>query len=436
MKNKIFTKTMVVLTLAISILLSGIPVLTVHAATPVNYVDNAVDFSLGTSQTFSTGDADYVKINSARAHAKVFKIKMPKQGILKCSLLTQTTGNSWKIKILSVEKPDVEITTLASKETLSYDSSKDGYFFESSTSLDKGEYYCCIYFVGGRVTKPSTLTMMYVEPTVAVTDIVMDSENITIEQGSSHRLTATVFPTNATNPSITWKSENNAVATVSDGIVSAVASGTTRIIATSVDGGVSASCTVTVPELRIPVNDIQINTASMKLIVGETGTLQASIDPLNADEQGVIWTSSAPEVASVSNGIVTGKLAGKAIITATSEDGIHSASCTVVVGNPDRTKEINAVKKSRVKIKSLVRKSKRKITVKYSKISSVDNVRYQIAYRAGKGKWKTIKTSKTTKTLKSLARKKTYTIRVRSYKVINGNTYYGKWSAKKRIKTR
>ena len=63
------------------------------------------------------------------------------------------------------------------------------------------------------------------------------------------------------------------------------------------------------------------------------------------------------------------------------------------------------------------------------------NTGYQIAYRLKGKKWKTKNTSNTILTIKKLKRKKTYSVRVRSYKKVKGKVYYGKWSKIMKIKT-
>ena len=81
---------------------------------------------------------------------------------------------------------------------------------------------------------------------IAVTSITLDAE-ATINVGETKTLTATVAPDNATDKTVSWRSENTAVATVADGVVTAVAAGTAIITATANDGsGVKAQCTVTV----------------------------------------------------------------------------------------------------------------------------------------------------------------------------------------------
>lgn len=80
--------------------------------------------------------------------------------------------------------------------------------------------------------------------TVAVESVTLNKTELTLEVGDEETLTATVAPNNATNKTITWSSDNTAVATVANGKVTAVAAGTATITATA--DGKSATCTVTV----------------------------------------------------------------------------------------------------------------------------------------------------------------------------------------------
>lgn len=82
--------------------------------------------------------------------------------------------------------------------------------------------------------------------TVLVNGVTVDPTKVTVEKGDTVTLTATVSPYDATNQTINWMSDNTAVATVSDGTVTAVGAGTAVIIATTEDGGFTTTCSVTV----------------------------------------------------------------------------------------------------------------------------------------------------------------------------------------------
>ena len=89
---------------------------------------------------------------------------------------------------------------------------------------------------------------------VHATGVTLDKTSASVKQGKHITLTATVAPENATNKNITWSSDNESVATVSNnGVVTGVAPGSAQITATTVDGGYKASCTVTVTTSLPPV---------------------------------------------------------------------------------------------------------------------------------------------------------------------------------------
>ncbi len=83
-----------------------------------------------------------------------------------------------------------------------------------------------------------------------VTGVTIAPTSVTIKQGATATLTATVSPSNADDPSITWSSDNTSVATVVNGVVTAVAAGTANITVTTVDGGFTATCAVNVKPLQ------------------------------------------------------------------------------------------------------------------------------------------------------------------------------------------
>lgn len=178
---------------------------------------------------------------------------------------------------------------------------------------------------------------------IPVEGISLNIQNITLNIGETTTLEATITPENATNKNVTWTSENNDIASVDNGVVTAISEGTTNIIVTTDDGGKKATCSVTVlpneepepePEV-IPVENVVLNQNSVTLNIGETTTLKATITPDNATNKNVTWTSDNEDIASVNNGIVTAIGPGKTTITVTTQDGQKTAECTITVIEPE-----------------------------------------------------------------------------------------------------
>ena len=166
-------------------------------------------------------------------------------------------------------------------------------------------------------------------PEVLPSGVTLSEKTATIDVGETVSLTATVTPGNAANKSVTWTSSNTDVATVSDGVVTGKSAGTATITA-STGNGKTASCTVTVSTPEVLPSSITLSEQTVAIEVGKTVSLTATVEPGNATNKSVTWTSSNTGVATVSDGVVTGKSAGTATITASTGNG-KTASCTVTV---------------------------------------------------------------------------------------------------------
>ena len=141
--------------------------------------------------------------------------------------------------------------------------------------------------------------------------------------------------TNATNKNITWTSNNEEVATVSNGVITGIAEGTAIITVKTIDGNYTDTCTVTVKNEavseKISATTTEIDKTQITLKTGETESLFATVFPKNATNQNIEWISDNEEVATVSNGVITGRAEGNAIITAKTVDGEYTKTCTVTV---------------------------------------------------------------------------------------------------------
>ncbi|WP_200879173.1 Ig-like domain-containing protein, partial [Porphyromonas sp. COT-108 OH2963] len=118
----------------------------------------------------------------------------------------------------------------------------------------------------------------------------------------------------------------------SNGEVTTHKEGSATITATSVDGGKTATCRVTVKRKEIKVTGITVSPTEKSVVEGESFTITATVLPADADNKTVTWSSSASYIASVNdNGRVTTHKPGRATITATTADGGKTATCQVTV---------------------------------------------------------------------------------------------------------
>lgn len=175
------------------------------------------------------------------------------------------------------------------------------------------------------ITKVCSVTVV-----TPVTSLTLSETELTLVKGNTSKLTASVLPANASDPSINWTSSNPDVVRVADdGTLTALTGGTATITAKT-SNNITATCVVTV---NVPVTGIAIMPTEVTLDPGDTQMLTIAISPIDANEQSVIWESSNPTVATVVNGEIKALSAGTATIKVTTVQGYYTATCAVTVTN-------------------------------------------------------------------------------------------------------
>lgn len=168
------------------------------------------------------------------------------------------------------------------------------------------------------------------DPVVAVTGVSLSQTSVSLDVGGSISLTATVSPSDATDKTVTWTSSNAGVASVSGGVVTALAEGSATITATA--GSKSAKCEVTVKRKVVDVTGVRLDKTELTLAPGGTFQLEATVSPADATDKSVTWTSTNPTAVTVENGLVKALSPGDAVIEAVA--GGFRAHCTVRVRIP------------------------------------------------------------------------------------------------------
>ncbi len=165
---------------------------------------------------------------------------------------------------------------------------------------------------------------------VAVTGVSLNKTMVVLEIGESVTVEAIVTPETAVNKEVKWSIANTAIATVTDGVVTAVAEGETELTVTTDDGGHTATIPVVVTE-KVAVTGVSLNKTMVALEIGESVTVEATVTPETADNKEVKWSIANTAIATVSNGVVTGVAAGETELTVTTDDGGHTATIPVKV---------------------------------------------------------------------------------------------------------
>jgi uncharacterized protein YjdB len=246
--------------------------------------------------------------------AKVVKYKKQKSGKInvKSGLINVRSGAGTGYKILGTLKKSEKITITG----------------------EKSSWYK-IKFKGktGYVSK----TYVKIVPGTLVTSVKYSNINNTrtLIIGEKFTILAKIEPSKAKDKSLKWKSSDKAVATVSkNGVVTAKAEGTAVISATSADGSKKTASASIVVGTKVEALAFANVADTHTLIKGETKKITVGVEPFEASNKAVTWSSSSASVATVSSsGKVTAKKAGTATITATAQDGSgKKVTCKVTVG--------------------------------------------------------------------------------------------------------
>ena len=180
---------------------------------------------------------------------------------------------------------------------------------------------------------------------VAVTGMELSVETASVELDATLDLSGLVVftPADATNKMVTWKSEDETVATVSAaGVVTGLKLGTTKISATSMEGNFSDTLVLTVAPISVKGVKILSGTDGVMTIgTSANYAIAYEIIPANAANKNTTWESSDPETVQVQNtALIIGHKNGTAIVTVTTEDGGFQDMLTVIVGEGTSVEDI------------------------------------------------------------------------------------------------
>lgn len=187
-------------------------------------------------------------------------------------------------------------------------------------------------------TKEGFVANCTVTVTQKASGITLSTYNVKLAVGEKTTVTAKPNPTTSTETTFTWTSKDSSIASVSNGVVTGVKSGSTIILVKSRSGEVVY--------LYVTVYDqataLTLNYSNKQLAKGATFKLKAIFTPSSVTNKTVTWKSLNTNIATVnSSGKVKGIKGGSAIITCTSEDGGYLATCLVTVVEPITSVKLN-----------------------------------------------------------------------------------------------
>lgn len=184
---------------------------------------------------------------------------------------------------------------------------------------------------------------------VHVQGVSLNKSTTTIYIGSSETLIPTIIPADANDQRVTWSGDlANSFTVDQTGKVTATGpyEGVGDVTVTTVEGGYTASCLVTVS--RIAVTGVTLSDSGATIAIGSTKTITATIAPSNATNKYLWWECSNTSVCTINRGgytdptlettcTITAVGAGSATVTVHTSDGNKTAVCNVNVPAPAPT---------------------------------------------------------------------------------------------------
>ena len=376
------------------------------------------------------------------------EVEIPKVAVsgitLNNSTLSLTTGQNFTLQaMLSPSNATNKEVTWESSDAGVAAVSKDGVVtakkagkatIVAKAADESGKYASCVV----------TVTEVKKE----VTGVTLNKSSLNLGVGGSEVLSATVLPADATNKQVTWLSSTPSVATVSQsGVVTGVKEGTTQISVITADGSKTAICSVTVSG-QTPITPTEPGTQTGGIIDPATGKTAAAT--FSGMEIELDYTSTAYNGSDKEPGVAIQDASGNDLTedvdyTLDYYNNLTVGKATVIVSGKGKYAGVIAgvrftIKPKTVTVKSVKKASSRKLNVVWASHKTQTTgfqVRYATTKKFKSGTYKTVTlTSKsaTSKALTKLKAGKTYYVKVRAYKTVDGKKIYSSWSKVKSAK--
>lgn len=286
--------------------------------------------------TVSATLADWLLVEGMREHRDTIEITVIDSFAISETEHLMNVGESFDLYVIATDNQNASISWTSSDESVaSFVPSEDGRTITVTGNKKGTAIIKAIQTING-VNKTVECQVSVNEP---VGDIILRPTELELNIGEVYSLNLTFNPPTADNKLVRWVSSDESIATVDEGVITAVGGGDCTISVVTLDGIKVASCKL---HVRIPVTGIRLSqtqvTCSLSL-----GTYQLSyyIEPEgNGVNTNVVWESSNPEVLTVDkNGFVTFHNPGNATVICQTEDtgvdGINLvATCDFVIEQP------------------------------------------------------------------------------------------------------
>ena len=373
------------------------------------------------------------------------EVEIPKVAVsgitLNNSTLSLTTGQNFTLQaMLSPSNATNKEVTWESSDAGVAAVSKDGVVtakkagkatIVAKAADESGKYASCVV----------TVTEVKKE----VTGVTLNKSSLNLGVGGSEVLSATVLPADATNKQVTWLSSTPSIATVSQsGVVTGVKEGTTQISVITADGSKTAICSVTVSGQAQTEPGTQTG-GIIDPATGKTAAATFSGMEIELDYTSTAYNGSDKEPGVAIQDAYGNDLTEDVDYTLDYYNNLTVGKATVIVSGKGKYAGVIAgvrftIKPKTVTVKSVKKASSRKLNVVWASHKTQTTgfqVRYATTKKFKSGTYKTVTlTSKsaTSKALTKLKAGKTYYVKVRAYKTVDGKKIYSSWSKVKSAK--
>lgn len=199
------------------------------------------------------------------------------------------------------------------------------------TAISQGEATVTVSTLDGDIQNSCKVNVS--NKIIPVTGLELNFRELSMYVNNTETLFVTVYPSNATEQSVIWTSDNTDIVSIDEnGNIKALKEGSATITAMIKGYDFSANCKINVSLPVIRVTGVTLNQTKLEMYTGKKMKLNAIITPESASNKNVRWTSSNDDIATISStGEVYAIQSGSVIITATTIDGNYSATCSVLI---------------------------------------------------------------------------------------------------------
>lgn len=373
------------------------------------------------------------------------EVEIPKVAVsgitLNNSTLSLTTGQNFTLQaMLSPSNATNKEVTWESSDAGVAAVSKDGV-----VTAKKAGKATIVVKAADESGKYASCVVTVTEAKKEVTGVTLNKSSLNLGVGGSEVLSATVLPADATNKQVTWLSSTPSIATVSQsGVVTGVKEGTTQISVITADGSKTAICSVTVSGQAQTEPGTQTG-GIIDPATGKTAAATFSGMEIELDYTSTAYNGSDKEPGVAIQDAYGNDLTEDVDYTLDYYNNLTVGKATVIVSGKGKYAGVIAgvrftIKPKTVTVKSVKKASSRKLNVVWAS-HKTQTTGFQVRYATTKnfksGTYKTVTlTSKsaTSKALTKLKAGKTYYVKVRAYKTVDGKKIYSSWSKVKSAK--